>query len=406
MKKLTLLFSILLFSTITWAQGIAGTWNGELNLGTVKLPLVFHIGDNDCTLDSPNQGAKGIKGTVRHLSADSINVDFETLGGSYVAKLVNGKLNGIFSQMGYKLKLEMEKGDLVRIRPQTPQAPFPYQIEEVVFSNVKDTASLAGTLTYPVGYRTGKKVPVVLMITGSGMQNRDEELFEHKPFAVIADYLARHGIASLRYDDRQVGGSTGNISHATSEDFKRDATEGVKFLRSLKRFNKVGIIGHSEGGMIAFMLAQDKVPDFIVTLAGTGIQGDSILTEQTNFILRQQGKPANMTVKQMHLTMLMMKTSPWYEFFVSYDPKEAIQHVTCPAFVLNGSKDSQVIAESNLSAIRKYLPSHKKNKIKEYPGLNHLFQPCKTGAVDEYGTIEQTISEEVLVDIVDWIGTL
>ncbi|MBQ2168320.1 MAG: alpha/beta hydrolase, partial [Prevotella sp.] len=218
MKKLTLVLGILLCSTITWAQGIAGTWNGELNLGTVKLPLVFHIGDNDCTLDSPNQGAKGIKGTVKHLSADSINVDFETLGGSYVAKLVNGKLNGIFSQMGYKLKLELDKGDLVRLRPQTPQAPYPYQTEEVVFTNVKDTASLAGTLTYPVGYRAGKKVPVVLMITGSGMQNRDEELFEHKPFAVIADYLARHGIASLRYDDRQVGGSTGNISHATSED--------------------------------------------------------------------------------------------------------------------------------------------------------------------------------------------
>ena len=406
MRKLCVILTILSAVITAHAQGTIGTWNGNLNLGTMKLPLEFHIGDNSCTLDSPNQGAKGIPGKVNFQSADSISVAFESLGGSYVGKLQEGKLKGTFTQMGYRLSLELEKGELVRLRPQTPRPPFPYQTEEVMFVNEKDTASLTGTLTWPVGYQKGKKVPVVLMITGSGMQNRDEEIFDHKPFAVIADYLARHGVASLRYDDRQVGGSKGNVTHATTEDFMRDAEAGLKYLKELKSFSRIGVLGHSEGGTIAFMLAKEKKPDFIVSLAGTGLRGDSVITEQTNFILRQQGKPGNMTVKQMHLTMMMTKTTPWYDFFVSYDPAEAIQKVKCPALILNGTKDSQVLAESNLSVIRNLLPKNSKSKVKEYPGLNHLFQPCKTGAVDEYGTIEQTISEEVLADIAEWIQTL
>lgn len=406
MRRFAILLSLLLTVTVSWAQGISGIWNGKLNLGAIKLSLVFHIGENSCTLDSPDQGARGIAGKVNFISADSINVSFESLGGKYEAKLNEGKLKGIFTQMGYRLSLVLEKGELIRQRPQTPQVPFPYQTEEVIFTNVEDTATLAGTLTFPMGYRKGKKVPVVMMITGSGLQNRDEEIFDHKPFAVIADYLARHGIASLRYDDRQVGGSTGDVTRATSEDFKRDAAAGVKYLRDLKKFSRIGVLGHSEGGTIAFMLAAEKTPDFIVTLAGTGIRGDSVVTEQTNFILRQQGQPGNMTVKQMHLTMLMTKTTPWYDFFVDYDPAEAIKNITCPALILNGSKDSQVFPESNLTAIRKNLPKNSKSIIKEYPGLNHLFQPCKTGATDEYGTIEQTISEEVLTDIANWINDI
>ena len=403
MKKSFFLLIATLLPMMAGAQGVQGTWHGDLDLGVRKIPLVLHVDGNKCTMDSPNQGAKGIEAQVNTITDDSVNVSFPTIGGSYEGHVIDGKLSGTFTQMGYRLKLVMERGDIVRQRPQTPYPPYPYQTEEVTFVNEKDTATLAGTLSWPVGYNGKKKVPVVLMVSGSGLQNRDEELFDHKPFAVIADFLARQGIASLRFDDRGMGGSTGDVEHATTENFKNDAAAGVAFLKDKKKFSRVGVLGHSEGGIIAFMLAKEKKPDFIVSLAGTGLRGDSVVTEQTNFILRQQGQPATMTVKQMRLMMLMQKTNPWYDYFIDLDPADAIAYVTCPALILNGSKDSQVLAESNLPIIRRLLPKNKKNVIKEYPGLNHLFQPCQTGAVDEYGEIEQTISEEVLRDIAELI---
>ncbi|MBQ6209057.1 MAG: alpha/beta hydrolase [Prevotella sp.] len=403
MRKRFLMLAAALFPVVAGAQGVQGTWHGDLDLGMRKIPLVLHVDGNRCTMDSPNQGAKGIEAQVNTITDDSVDVSFPTIGGSYAGRAVEGKLTGTFTQMGYRLPLVMERGDIVRQRPQTPLPPYPYKTEEVTFANAQDTATLAGTLTWPEGYNGKKKVPVVLMVSGSGLQNRDEELFDHKPFAVIADYLARHGIATLRYDDRGMGASTGDVARATTENFKEDAAAGVAFLRGMRKFSGVGVLGHSEGGMIAFMLAKEKKPDFIVTMAAPGLRGDSIVTEQTNFILRQQGQPANMTVKQMRLTMLMQKTTPWYEYFIDYDPADDIAHATCPALVLNGGKDSQVLPQSNLPIIRQLLPKNKKNVIKEYPGLNHLFQPCQTGAVDEYGDIEQTISEEVLRDVAEWI---
>ena len=183
------------------AGNIEGTWHGTLKLNAMKLSIVMHFSDNACTLDSPDQGAKGIKGEVREITAEKVDVAFPTLNATYTGVLKDGKIEGTFTQMGYKLPLVLEEGQPVRIRPQTPQPPFPYQTEEVSFVNTEDSASLAGTLTYPVGYNSKRKVPVVIMVTGSGLQNRDEELFEHKPFLVIADFLARNGIASLRYDD-------------------------------------------------------------------------------------------------------------------------------------------------------------------------------------------------------------
>lgn len=403
MKKIILLVWASLLPMLMKAQGVQGTWHGDLDMGVRKIPLVLHVDGNSCTMDSPNQGAKGIAATVNALADDSIDVTFPTIGGAFRGRIADGRLSGTFTQMGYHLPLVMERGEIVRQRPQTPRPPFPYKTEEITFTNAQDTATLAGTLTWPVGYDGKKKVPVVVMVSGSGIQNRDEEMFDHKPFAVIADYLARQGIATLRYDDRGMGGSTGDALHATTEHFKRDAAAGVALLREMKKFSRVGVLGHSEGGTIAFMLAKEKKADFIITLAGPGLRGDSVVTEQTNFILRQQGQPATMTVKQMRLMMLMQKTTPWYDYFIDYDPADAIAGVTCPALVLNGSMDSQVLAESNLAVIRQLLPKNKNSLIKEYPGLNHLFQPCKTGAVDEYGEIEQTISEEVLGDIAKWI---
>lgn len=391
------------------AGNIEGTWHGTLKLNAMKLSIVMHFSDNACTLDSPDQGAKGIKGEVREITAEKVDVAFPTLNATYTGMLKDGKIEGTFTQMGYKLPLVLEKGQPVRIRPQTPQPPFPYQTEEVSFVNTEDSASLAGTLTYPVGYNSKQKVPVVIMVTGSGLQNRDEELFEHKPFLVIADFLARNGIASLRYDDRGAGLSTGDIENVTTEGFCRDAAAGIAFLRKTGHFSKIGVLGHSEGGSIAFMLAAQKKCDFIVSMAGPGLRGDSIIVEQTNELLRQQGQPATMTVRQMRLTMLLQKTNPWYDYFVDFDPAPVIKQIKCPALLLNGDKDSQVMAVSNIPVIRALLSDNEKHQlpdnqvIKVYPGLNHLFQHCTTGMPAEYGSIEETISEEVLHDIAEWI---
>ena len=391
------------------AGNIEGTWHGTLKLNAMKLSIVMHFSDNACTLDSPDQGAKGIKGEVREITAEKVDVAFPTLNATYTGMLKDGKIEGTFTQMGYKLPLVLEEGQPVRIRPQTPQPPFPYQTEEVSFVNTEDSASLAGTLTYPVGYNSKRKVPVVIMVTGSGLQNRDEELFEHKPFLVIADFLARNGIASLRYDDRGTGLSTGDIESVTTEGFCRDAAAGIAFLRKTGHFSKIGVLGHSEGGSIAFMLAAQKKCDFIVSMAGPGLRGDSIIVEQTNELLRQQGQPATMTVRQMRLTMLLQKTNPWYDYFVDFDPAPVIKQIKCPALFLNGDKDSQVMAASNIPVIRALLSDNEKHQlpdnqvIKVYPGLNHLFQHCTTGMPAEYGSIEETISEEVLHDIAEWI---
>ena len=391
------------------AGNIEGTWHGTLKLNAMKLSIVMHFSDNACTLDSPDQGAKGIKGEVREITAEKVDVAFPTLNATYTGVLKDGKIEGTFTQMGYKLPLVLEEGQPVRIRPQTPQPPFPYQTEEVSFVNTEDSASLAGTLTYPVGYNSKRKVPVVIMVTGSGLQNRDEELFEHKPFLVIADFLARNGIASLRYDDRGAGLSTGDIENVTTEGFCRDAAAGIAFLRKTGHFSKIGVLGHSEGGSIAFMLAAQKKCDFIVSMAGPGLRGDSIIVEQTNELLRQQGQPATMTVRQMRLTMLLQKTNPWYDYFVDFDPAPVIKQIKCPALLINGDKDSQVMAASNIPVIRALLSDNEKHQlpdnqvIKVYPGLNHLFQHCTTGMPAEYGSIEETISEEVLHDIAEWI---
>lgn len=391
------------------AGNIEGTWHGTLKLNAMKLSIVMHFSDNACTLDSPDQGAKGIKGEVREITSEKVDVAFPTLNATYTGVLKDGKIEGTFTQMGYKLPLVLEEGQPVRIRPQTPQPPFPYQTEEVSFVNTEDSASLAGTLTYPVGYNSKRKVPVVIMVTGSGLQNRDEELFEHKPFLVIADFLARNGIASLRYDDRGAGLSTGDIENVTTEGFCRDAAAGIAFLRKTGHFSKIGVLGHSEGGSIAFMLAAQKKCDFIVSMAGPGLRGDSIIVEQTNELLRQQGQPATMTVRQMRLTMLLQKTNPWYDYFVDFDPAPVIKQIKCPALLLNGDKDSQVMAASNIPVIRALLSDNEKHQlpdnqvIKVYPGLNHLFQHCTTGMPAEYGSIEETISEEVLHDIAEWI---
>ena len=416
MKRIILFFALLsTIATTTSAQRISGTWHGVMRLNSIELNLVLHLdGDSTCTVDSPDQGAKGIAGVVKEITAEKVDVAFPMLMAAYTVELKDGKLVGTFKQRGFTVPLTLERGDLVRQRPQTPQPPFPYETREVEIA-VQETEgghTLVGTLTLPPSLGGGAGL-CLLMVTGSGLQDRDETIFDHKPFAVIADYLARHGIATLRYDDRGFGKSTGDPTQCTTADFARDAAAGIAFLRSLKAsptgvglFSRVGILGHSEGGTIAFMLGAQQLVDCIVALAAPGIKGDTLLVEQTNALLRLSGQPANMTLRSMHFMMAMQETTPWYNYFIDYDPSADIAATRCPVFALNGSLDCQVLPESNLAAIRQLSTLNSQLSTKEYPGLNHLFQHATTGAATEYGNIEETISEEVLHDIATWLNSL
>ena len=379
---------------------------GKLNLGPQSLTIVLHVNCNaqgkvECTLDSPDQGVKGIAVETDYCSSDSISVSLASLALSFQGKLKGDEIVGTFIQ-GQSFPLILKRGEEKLNRPQNPVAPYPYKTEEVAFKNVADGATLVGTLSYPVGYKKGK-TPVVLMVTGSGQENRDEEIFDHKPFLVIADYLARHGVATLRYDDRGFGKSTGgDVEHATMLDFMRDAASGVDFLRTSKQFGKVGILGHSEGGSIAFMLGAKGKVDFIISMAGIGVKGDTALTAQANKILELTGQSMRFSTHQYRMNAIIER-SPWLNFFIDYDPSGDISKTLCPVMAINGSRDVQVIPSLNLMGIKAHLKPNSKNIIKEYPSLNHLFQHCKTGNVLEYRMIEETISPEVLEDIVRFI---
>ena len=423
-KKLIIIFVLILATVTGWAQektegqvnpttALLGSWSGKLNVGAASLTLVLNLeqadGNVKASLDSPDQGAKGIPAFLEYLSDDSLAVKVEQIGMTYRALLKDGKLNGTFTQNGFSTPLVLAKGIVFEVkRPQTPKPPYPYVTEDVSFRNDADGATLAGTLTWPVGYdkQSKQKPTVVLLVSGSGQQNRDEEVFEHKPFLVIADYLARQGIATLRYDDRATGASVGGeVKNATTEDFSRDAAAALDFLRSQKAFAKIGLLGHSEGGSIAFMLAAKKQTDFIITLAGPGVKGDTLLVAQGNRILSLSGMPANMTVEKYRQQQAVQEV-PWIKWFMDYDPSDDIRQTRCPVFALNGERDCQVISSLNLTAIQKLLPKSKQNLVKEYPALNHLFQHCTTGLVAEYGKIGETISPEVLSDIAQWINGL
>ena len=450
MKKLLFCFLICI-SVHLHAQHIQGSWNGKLDVSGVRLRLVINVtSDGKCTMDSPDQGAKDIPAVLEYVSEDSLVVSVPSLKVHYGGRLKDGRIEGFFAQAGYVVPLVLSPGKVALNRPQTPQSPFSYVTEEVFFRNEGDNATLCGTLTYPVGFSktAPKKVPVVLMVTGSGLQNRDEELFGHKPFAVWADYLAKCGIASLRYDDRGVGKSVGDVRGLTTHGNSLDALAGVEYLKSSGIFGKIGILGHSEGGTIALMLAarfQEDI-DFIVSLAGTSIKGVEVLSEQNYMTLRMSGLPDEMAkdycralkevfvvrtngspyradevaldalLEQMgvqlpelwkkNLLAVFQTSSPWLDYFAQYDPSQDIVNVKCPVMAINGQLDVQVLPASNLGALRKLLPAHKLTKIKEYQGLNHLLQHCTSGSVVEYNLIEETVAEEVLRDVSDWINSL
>lgn len=404
-----MLFALLL-SITAFAHNFTGSWTGIISAGESSLHIVFNIsqdaeGNTVCTMDSPDQSVKGIPAQIVFESSDSISIRISNLGIEYNGKFNGDMICGVYSQLGLELDLDLKNEQIVYYRPQNPLPPYPYTTEEIEFVNDEANATLSGTITYPVGYIQGKKVPVVVMVTGSGPQNRDSEIYEHKPFLIIADYLARNGYATLRYDDRCVGKSTGRFQAETTKEVAKDAALAVKYLRDTKKFSKIGVLGHSEGGNVAFMLGADKLIDFAITMAGVGVQGDECLYQQGIAIAKQSGQEYQLTKEQLR-EYLVGTMSPWYEFFLDYDPASDISKTTCPVLVMNGEKDLQVIASSNVEAIKGNLPKNKKSQVKIYPGLNHLFQECTTGLPTEYINIEQTISPIVLEDIAAWLKQL
>ncbi|MDD7317836.1 MAG: alpha/beta fold hydrolase [Prevotella sp.] len=406
MKKICFSLLLLCSYAAARAQSLDGSWKGELKVGPQTLTMVLHVSGQTCKLDVIEQGAKGIETDVKLISDDSLSIAVPAIMMTYTAKLKDNMLQGKFYQATFSAPLNLERGEVKLNRPQEPKQPLPYNTKEVSFTNRAANATLAGTLTYPTGWKEGERVPVVLMVTGSGPENRDEEVFEHRPFLVLADHLARSGIASLRYDDRGFGKSTGDATKATSRDFADDAKAGIEWLRQTCEFGKVGVLGHSEGGMIAFMLGQEQVPDFIVSWAGPAVPIDTLMQQQLSLLYRAMGAPEAAlpkTAGEAKRMMLAQSNTEWMRFFLDYDPTDAIKSITCPVFALNGDKDLNVPAEPNITALRSLLPANEKNKIKIYPGLNHMLQHCTTGHPMESSSIEETISPEAMQDIADWI---
>lgn len=460
MRKAILTLLAGLFSLGLIGQDVTGQWHGILKVQGIQLRLVFEISKTatgfSSTMDSPDQGAKGIpvsattfeNGTLK-LEVAKANINYEGVLGSDQIIVGTFKQGGLSAPMNLsKQKIEKEK----LVRPQEPILPYPYYSEELVFENKTAKISLAGTLTLP---KKEGLFPAVVLISGSGPQNRDEELLGHKPFLVLADFLTKNGIAVLRFDDRGTALSKGDFKTATTADFATDVEAAVAYLKTRKEINKkqIGLVGHSEGGIIAPMVAsQSKEVAFIVLLAGTGLPGDQILLLQQKLIGKAAGvsdenlqknetinrqafdlvkksasteqlksdltaflkqalkdnptdKPEGMSEETFIQLQVNQTANIWMQYFIKHNPAPVLEKVKCPVLALNGEKDLQVPPKENLEAIKNALAKggNKKVTIRELPNLNHLFQECTTGAPSEYAAIEQTFSPKALSEILSWI---
>ena len=444
--KLIMIALLSVMGSNSFAQSsLNGSWEGKLMINPeMGLRLVINVIDSEgtqpkVTMDSPDQGAYGIPMQIEYLSADSLNVAVPQLTLVYKGRLQGDSISGHFSQGPINLPLVLKSKKTSLQRPQTPVAPFPYITEEVIFQSALDDAPLYGTLCMPDLNK--KETPVVLLVSGSGTQNRDEEIFEHKPFAVIADYLARNGIASLRYDDRGFDPSLGYTPNPTTYENSMDAMGGLRYLKDIG-FSKVGILGHSEGGLIADKVASEgNLLNFIIEIGGPAVPGDSILLFQNDFLLKDGKLPdqyISMYLEAMkglfesqkdinpqpfdesrykifseefqnnpvvaplakNLKENFISLAPWIRYFINYDPIQDIRNISVPTFFIYGSKDFQVPPSLNVPVLKKEFPQA---LIKVYPDLNHMMQHCETGKLTEYGQIEETISPEVLNDIKNFI---
>jgi len=472
MKKQAALFILIIITSVmnsSYCQNevrkiaLVGSWLGRVDISSVVLRVVFNIslGDSDSlmvTLDSPDQGAKDIKVGPLTISGDQISIKAPLLLAEYTGTIKNDTLmEGSLKQAGRTFPLALTKiaKPITINRPQEPKPPFPYKSEDIRFMNKTAGITLGGTVTIPDG---SGPFPAVILITGSGSQNRNEELMAHKPFWVIADYLSRNGIAVLRYDDRGVGQSENTSAPSTSADFATDAIAALHYLKTVEKIDTmlIGLAGHSEGGLVAAIAASGNSGiAFVISLAGPGVSGEQILYRQ-NYDLN---KASGMSEKELKALITMSRkmyavikkepdnakatdemtailkrtmekqkapaeevekalkgfpasaatlTSPWYRTFIATDPSVYWKKVFCPVLALNGDKDLQVAADVNLPAIRKAVLSGGNSKVTviRFPGLNHIFQHCKTGMPSEYGEIEETFSPEVLKIMAGWINDL
>lgn len=407
MKKALLLLTLLVGQQLA-AQTLNGTWHGTLEAGPQKLTIVFNIDQagKAVRLSIPQQAMEDRPMEVGALTDDSVSVAWKNIGMTYRGKLKGDTLKGVFQQGLFSKSLDCTAGHPTYNRPQEPKQPYPYQTEEVAFRH--GDATLSGTLTYPEGYKPGRKTKVILMVSGSGQQNRDQEIFHHKPFLVIADWLARHGVASLRYDDRGFAKSTGDLSQATTGLFAEDAAAGIDYLRSLGKFDKVGLLGCSEGGSIGFMLASQKKLDFLVSVSGPACKLDTLMMLQLNGLAKAHGAPEGpiKSVKQARHVLLAQEDLPWTHFILDLDMRPYVQKSFCPVLALCGEKDLNVPVALNVPALKENLPVNQKNAIKVYPGLNHLLQKSETGSMQESTDTETTIEPEVLTDLTEWLDSL
>ena len=475
MKKMCFTAAALLIVNCLLCQSITGNWEGNLDVNGTALPIVFHIkkdstGKLVSTFDSPKQKAYNLPCSDVIVKEDSVIILIKMVNGNYSGKTGMDKkqITGVWNQGNNSFPLDIIKtSDIVIIkefnRPQTPHPPYQYVSQDVEYTNADKSIQYSGTITYPNpgSYREGMlKYPAVILITGSGQQDRDETIFDHKPFAVIADHLTKNGMVVLRVDDRGKGKSSGDFSKSTTADFAKDVEASLTFLKTRKEVNqkKIGLIGHSEGGMIAPMVASsNKDIAFIILLAGPGIKITALMEQQNIDVLKADGlntveleqyRPLYKKLvasilnekdssKAIEKGITVFKTwqrgrsdalvknttgvtddkslqnyikafvvqlnSPWFNYFMKFNPGDYLQNVKCPVLALNGEKDIQVSAKANLTALKKYLSKNKKLTAIEIPGVNHLFQHCLKCTLDEYGDLEETFSPEVLRIMSDWI---
>jgi len=445
---------------------ICGIWQGVIKTSGFELQMIFTISQNTdsifiVTLDVPEQNAIGIPVDKVNIDSNSVHLEITPVEAVFNGKYIKDgeTIDGQWTQGGMSLPLVLKRSDVKFVikRPQEPKEPFPYSVEEVVFINTDANITLAGTFTFPHSEGT---FPAVLLISGSGPQDRDEAVFGHRPFFVLADYLTKSGIAVLRVDDRGIGGSTGDFDQATAIDFTSDAIAGVSYLKSRKEINqeKIGLIGHSEGGMIAPMVAvKNPSVAFMVLIASPGLaikemehsgrardfkskgagedliarervvlenlfevllqETDSsavrelfakIIRESFEGLSEEERKIIEISEQNLeayiHEQFLRLH-SPWFRYYLTYDPGKVLQKISIPVLAINGGKDIQVPARENLQAIKTALETggNKNYAIEELPDLNHLLQTAETGNIYEYVEIEETMSPKALQVITDWI---